>query len=144
MKACVIQPWYSFHESDTDLCFNRMLELLDQCDESMDLIVLPEYGDVPAAQPDKEHFHHQLLKLKFTPRVSVLIIYAINIVFAIVSILFVLHNRQIAVFIYTLLLLLLLFLVLKTDILFDHSKKKEVKNGIQRNGRKNSKKTSRR
>ncbi len=95
-------------------------------------------------EPDKEHFHHQLLKLKFTPRVSVLIIYAINIVFATVSILFVLHNRQIAVFIYTLLLLLLLFLVLKTDILFDHSKKKEVKNGIQRNGRKNSSKASQR
>ncbi len=57
MKACVIQPWYSFDEKDTDICFSRMIELLDQCDESMDLIVLPEYGDVPAAQPDKERFH---------------------------------------------------------------------------------------
>ncbi len=76
-------------------------------------------------EPDKEHFHHQLLKLKFSPRKSVLIIYAINIVFAIVSILFVLGDRKLAAFIYILLLLLLLFVVLKTDILFDHKKNKE-------------------
>lgn len=62
MKACVIQPWYSFDAKDTDICFSRMCELLDQCDESMDLIVLPEYTDVPAAQPDKEHFHASIRK----------------------------------------------------------------------------------
>ncbi len=62
MKACVIQPWYSFHPEDTDHCFHGMIDLLDQCDESMDLIVLPEYGDVPAAQPDKEHFHTSVRK----------------------------------------------------------------------------------
>lgn len=62
MKACVIQPWYSFDTKDTDICFNRMCELLDQCDDSMDLIVLPEYTDVPAAQPDKEHFHASIRK----------------------------------------------------------------------------------
>lgn len=33
-----------------------MIELLDQCDKSMDLIVLPEYGDIPAAQPDDAQF----------------------------------------------------------------------------------------
>ena len=74
-------------------------------------------------EPDKEHLHHQLLKLKFSTKKSVLIIYAINIVFAIVTILFVLHDRQVAIFLYTLLLLLLLFVVLKTDILFNHKKK---------------------
>ena len=57
MKACVIQPWYSSDEKDTETCFARMLDMMDQCDESMDLIVLPEYCDVPAFQPDKEHFH---------------------------------------------------------------------------------------
>ena len=55
MKACVIQPWYSFDAQDTDICFTRMCELMDQCDESMDLIVLPECGDIPAVQPDREH-----------------------------------------------------------------------------------------
>lgn len=74
-------------------------------------------------EPDKEHFHHQLLKMKFSTRTSVLIIYAINIVFAIVSVLYVLGDSQIAILLYALLFLLLLFIVLKTDILFNHKKK---------------------
>ena len=73
-------------------------------------------------EPDKEHFHHQLLKMKFSVRTSVLIIYAINIVFAIVSILFAIGNQQLAIFLYILVMLLLLFIVLKTDILFNHKK----------------------
>lgn len=93
-------------------------------------------------EPDKEHFHHQLLKLKFSPKVSVLIIYAINIVFAAVSILYVLQDRELAFFIYALLLILLVFIVLKTDILFNHHKDKENNYGLPRNRRKNSKKAS--
>ena len=73
-------------------------------------------------EPDKEHFHHQLLKMKFSVRTSVLIIYAINIVFAIVSILFAVGNQQLAILLYVLVMLLLLFIVLKTDILFNHKK----------------------
>ncbi len=72
---------------------------------------------------DKEHFHHQLLKMKFTQRKTILIIYAINIVFSIVSIFYVLGDNQIAIIIYLLLMILLLFFVLRTDILFDHHKK---------------------
>lgn len=75
--------------------------------------------------PDKEHFHHQLLKMKFSQRTSVIIIYLINIAFAAVSIFYVLGDNKFAIVIYLLLMLLLLFIVLKTDILFehDHSKK---------------------
>ena len=73
--------------------------------------------------PDKEHFHHQLLKMKFSTRVTVLIIYFINILFALVSIFYVLGDNEIAIAIYIALMILLLFLVLKTDILFDHKKK---------------------
>ena len=80
------------------------------------------------SEPDKEHFHHQLLKMKFSTRTSVLIIYAINIVFAIVSILFALGNSQLAIFLYVLVMLLLLFIVLKTDILFTHNKDKGKNN----------------
>ncbi len=75
--------------------------------------------------PDKEHFHHQLLKMKFGVRGTVLIIYAINILFAAVSIFFVLGDKKMAILIYVALMILLLFLVLKTDILFNHNKKKE-------------------
>ncbi len=73
--------------------------------------------------PDKDHFHHQLLKMKFSVRSTVLIIYAINILFASVSIFFVLGDSKMAIAIYVVLMLLLLFLVLKTDILFHHHKK---------------------
>ena len=73
--------------------------------------------------PDKEHFHHQLLKMKFSVPVTVLIIYGINILFSSVSIFFVLGDKKIAMGIYVVLMLLLLFLVMKTDILFEHKKK---------------------
>ena len=57
MKTCVIQPYYSFEAKDLDYCYNEMIKLIDQCDDSMDLIVLPEYCDVPAAQESKAGFH---------------------------------------------------------------------------------------
>lgn len=70
--------------------------------------------------PDKEHLHHQLLKMKFSTRVTVLIIYAINILFAAVTIFFVLGDQDVAMFIYIMLMILLLFIVVKTDILYRH------------------------
>ena len=39
MKVCVLQPKYSFEEKDADICFESLLELLEQCDDSMDVIV---------------------------------------------------------------------------------------------------------
>lgn len=75
-------------------------------------------------EPDKEHFHHQLLKMKFSPRVTVLIIYFINILFSAVSILYVLGDNKIAMYIYIILMLALIFIVMKTDILFEHKSKK--------------------
>jgi len=72
--------------------------------------------------PDKEHFHHQLLKLKFSPRVSIIIIYSITIIFSIISILFVIGNNKEAIIIYILLMIALLFIILKTDILYNHKK----------------------
>ena len=81
------------------------------------------------AEADKEHFHHQLLKMKYSPVASILIIYAIDIAFAVISILYVLGDNQIAIAIYIILMILLLFVVLRTDILFDH---KKIKKGILR------------
>lgn len=74
------------------------------------------------AVADKEHFHHQLLKMKYSPVASILIIYAIDISFAVVSILYVLGDNQFAIAIYVVLMILLLFVVLRTDILFEHKK----------------------
>lgn len=74
---------------------------------------------------DKEHFHHQLLKMRYSPTASILIIYFINILFAAVSIFYVLGDNKIAIAIYVGLMILLLFVVLKTDILYNHKKKKK-------------------
>ncbi len=82
-------------------------------------------------EPDKEHFHHQLLKMRFSPRLSVLIVYMINILFAAVSIFYILGDDLSAMVIYILLMILLLFIVLKTDILFEHRKnKKEIEEPV--------------
>ena len=75
--------------------------------------------------PDKEHFHHQLLKMKFSVRSTVLVIYGIDILFASVSVFYALGNAKIALLIYVILMILLLFLVLKTDILFQHKKEEK-------------------
>lgn len=77
--------------------------------------------------PDKEHFHHQLLKMRFSTRTTVLIIYAINIAFATTSILITIGDNKIASYIYVGLAIFLLFIVVKTDILFEHKKKKKTK-----------------
>ncbi len=75
--------------------------------------------------PDKEHFHHQLLKLKFSPRVSIIIVYLINIMFSIVSIFYVIGHAKEGIVLYLILMLLLLFMILKTDILYKHKPKKK-------------------
>ncbi|MBE6615708.1 MAG: hypothetical protein E7631_10450 [Ruminococcaceae bacterium] len=54
MKACVIQPPYSMDLALSDAYFAKKLELMDACDPSMDLIVLPEYSDVPCAALTRE------------------------------------------------------------------------------------------
>lgn len=74
------------------------------------------------ATADKEHLHHQLLKMKFSPKKTVLIIYMIDLLFSLVSIFYVLGDDKIALGIYVFLMICLLFFVLKTNILFDHSK----------------------
>lgn len=77
--------------------------------------------------PDKEHFHHQLLKMKFGSKTSLLIIYSINIMFSALSILYVVGDNRDVIILYLFLLMLLLFVILKTDILYEHKGRKEKK-----------------
>lgn len=60
MKVCIIQPPYSQDTSLSDEYFNYKIDLLDKCDESIDIIVLPKYSDVPCATLDREDtlFYH--------------------------------------------------------------------------------------
>ena len=74
--------------------------------------------------PDKEHFHHQLLKMQMGPKKTILLIYFINILFSIVSIFYVIGDNKQAIILYIILMLFWLYLVLKTDILFSHNHKK--------------------
>ena len=56
MKVCIIQPEYSTDYSLSDEYFARELKMLDACDESLDLIVLPESCDVPCFARTREEF----------------------------------------------------------------------------------------
>ncbi len=60
MKACIIQPPYSRDTSHSDEFFKYKIDMLDKCDESIDIIVLPEYSDVPCDAPTLEEtlFYH--------------------------------------------------------------------------------------
>ena len=53
MKVCVIQPPYSRDVSYSDEYFEYKLKMLDECTDE-DIIVLPEYSDVPCATADLE------------------------------------------------------------------------------------------
>lgn len=75
-------------------------------------------------EPDKNHLHHQLLKMKFSPKKTILIIYFIDILFSLVSIFYVLGNNEYSLIIYLLLLVVLLYIVVNTDILYERKKRK--------------------
>ena len=77
--------------------------------------------------PDKEHLHHQLLKITSSPVKTILIIYLMNIVFSAVTIFYVLGDNMAAIILYIAAMSFFIFLVLKTDIIFQHVKK-EIKN----------------
>ena len=82
-------------------------------------------GQNPFTTPDRDHFHHQLLKMKFSTKTSLLIIYVIDILFAFVSVLYALGDTDYAIALYISLMILFLFIVLKTDILFSRTDKKD-------------------
>ena len=86
----------------------------------------------PLGEPDKNHLHHQLLRLRLSQRKTVLIIYLVDILFAIASILYAVGNKMLGtnkygIIIYIILFVLTLLLVLKTNIIWNHDKKKEEK-----------------
>lgn len=80
------------------------------------------------AMPDKCHLHHQLLKLNFSIPKAVLVIYLIDILFAIASIIYVIGDSQNGIIIYTILFLIVVVLIWKTDIVRDRTDgKKKIK-----------------
>ena len=76
------------------------------------------------AMPDKCHLHHQLLRLNFSIRRAVLIIYFIDILFAVASIIYVTQNRILGYIIYSLLFVIVIIFIYKTDIIRERKKNK--------------------
>ena len=74
-------------------------------------------------KPDKEHIHFQLLERTSSMRKTVLIIYAINILFGAVSVLYTIGLTDVAILLYILLMILAILFILKTNILFKKNKK---------------------
>lgn len=74
------------------------------------------------AKADKEHFHHQILKMAGNQTKTVLIIYLIQILFSIASIVYVLRNPKLGQIIYIIILAIILWLILSTNIVFDRKK----------------------
>ena len=75
----------------------------------------------PPFKADKEHLHHQLLGMNFSQRTTVLIIYAINILFAAASIFYTLKDPIIGQILYIIIFIIVIWFVLHTTIIYDKS-----------------------
>lgn len=78
----------------------------------------------PIFQADKDHLHHQFLKMNFSQRKTVLIIYFIDALFSLVSIFYALQNSIAAMIIYCVLMVLVFWFVLHTSIISERLKNK--------------------
>ena len=72
-------------------------------------------------QADREHLHHQLLK-KFDNKCTLFVIYAINLMFSFTTIVYTLGKKKELIFCYIILIFIVLYIILKTDIIFEHDK----------------------
>ena len=55
MKVCIIQPAYSTDFEKIEYYYEEQMKLVAQCDDSMDIIVLPESCDIPCLAGSKEN-----------------------------------------------------------------------------------------
>lgn len=88
----------------------------------------------PIFSADRCHFHHQLLGMNFSHRTTVLIVYLINILFALTSVFYVLKDPLAAKVIYVILIIIVVWFVCYTNIITEKKppKLKEIKKKIQR------------
>ena len=76
----------------------------------------------PIFAPDKEHIHHQLLGMNFSQRTTVLIIYGINILFAL-FVFYILKDPVMGRIIYIILFIIVAWFVFRTTIISEKNKK---------------------
>lgn len=96
----------------------------------------------PPFQADKKHLHHQLLGMNFSQRTTVLIIYAMNILFATASIFYTIKDPLIGQILYIIIFIIVLWFVLHTSIISDKTPKttKMIKDKIKKTKKKNTRK----
>ena len=86
------------------------------------------------ATPDRFHIHHQMLNRNFSAKTTVLIIYFINIIFAIASIIYVLKGKTIGYIVYGFLFVVVITFVIKTDVIIDQNRvKNKIKHLLNKN-----------
>ncbi len=76
-------------------------------------------------QRDEFHIHHQLLNKNISVKAAVLIIYSVDILFAIASIIYILKDRYLGYIIYGILLSIFIIFVSNTNVIFDTKKGKK-------------------
>ena len=73
----------------------------------------------PIFSADKKHLHHQLLGMNFSQVHTVLIIYLIDILFSVATLMFMIKDQKKGIIIYIILLILILWFVFHTSIISD-------------------------
>ena len=98
----------------------------------------------PIFSADKEHLHHQLLGMNFSQRTTVLIIYGMNLLFAMASIFYTIKDQVLGVIIYIVIFIIFLWFILHTSIISDKNPKMtqkiEEKIGISKSKKSKNKK----
>ncbi len=79
----------------------------------------------PIFLPDKAHLHHQLLNLGLSHRMTVVVIYIMNALFATASILYFTQNKIFGKYAYIAILLLVVWLITQTSIIRERKNKKK-------------------
>lgn len=78
-------------------------------------------------ESDSEHIHHQFFKSTRSMTKSVLLMYFVNALFALVSVLYTLGDKKCSMILYLLLMAVFVLIIFKTNILYEHKKKDDKK-----------------
>ena len=76
------------------------------------------------AEGDKFHIHHQLLNRNLSVKTTVLIIYAVDMLFAMASIIYILQDRYMGYILYGILLAIVIVFVVNTNVVYDFKQNK--------------------
>ena len=87
----------------------------------------------PPFQADRQHLHHQLLGMNFSQTTTVLIIYLVDLLFALASITYTLYQSKISIIIYIIIFIIVVWFILHTTIISDKNpeRTKEIMNKLK-------------